>query len=138
MRQTVREYAIAHGVSDRTVRLKLARGKLPGGKTTDPVTGLEVWYVDVSEEGGRIPDPNAVGSDPGVHLVDDPTSTDLAWASFQEVIEKQQQQLIELAGRCGFYQAKLQEAEAKIALLEAPKSSSERGSRPWWQFWRPG
>jgi excisionase family DNA binding protein len=43
----------------------------------------------------------------------------------------------QLAGQVGFLQAKLQDAEHKIALLDAPKDEpgevAER--RPWWRFW---
>ena len=62
---------------------------------------------------------------------------------------------LELAGRLGFYQARIQELERRILELEAPKeapvkmanhpthieneanSGSQKASpRPWWRFWR--
>ena len=77
------------------------------------------------------------------------------------LIERQQQTIMELSGRLGFYQseiqhlkAQLEAAQTRILELEAPKeasaemanhpahvengpnSDSGKGSpRPWWKFW---
>ncbi|MDP9016100.1 MAG: hypothetical protein M3M87_05010, partial [Thermoproteota archaeon] len=57
----------------------------------------------------------------------------------EDAVERMHRENVELAGRVGFYQAKLQEAETKIALLEAPQPASRQAHhRPWWQFWRSG
>ena len=76
--------------------------------------------------------------------------------SFLEKLERAHRENLELAGRVGFLQAKLQDAEEEIRMLRAPAQPpvpepanhpppSENGadsgsqkvsSRAWWQFWR--
>ena len=76
--------------------------------------------------------------------------------SFLEKLERAHRENLELAGRVGFLQAKLQDAEEEIRMLRAPAQPpvpepanhpppSENGAepgaqqvspRPWWQFWR--
>ncbi len=43
-----------------------------------------------------------------------------------------EQERAELYGRLGFYQAQLEQAKERIALLEAPQHTPKR---PWWRFW---
>lgn len=78
MRQSVREYARANEISDRVVRLKLAKGKLPGGKQLNAVTGLEEWYVELDPVGDPNPDPTIsdghLTSANGPHGTADPVS----------------------------------------------------------------
>ncbi len=76
--------------------------------------------------------------------------------SFLEKLERAHRENLELAGRVGFLQARLQDAEREIQMLRAPaqppepemanhptpsengaNSGSQKASpRPWWQFWR--
>ncbi len=78
--------------------------------------------------------------------------------SFLEKLERAHRENLELAGRVGFLQAKLQDAEEEIRMLRAPAQPpvpepanhpppSENGAEPgaqqvsprlWWQFWRSG
>ena len=81
--------------------------------------------------------------------------------SFLEKLERAHRENLELAGRVGFLQAKLQDAEEEIRMLKAPVEAEDRAAgtsnhsnhpapsengadsgaqkvspRPWWQFWR--
>lgn len=75
-------------------------------------------------------------------------------STFLEKLERAHRENIELAGRCGFLQARVQELEGEIRLLKAPASppaaevtshpaegtngqdlAALRPSRPWWKFW---
>ncbi len=76
--------------------------------------------------------------------------------TFLEKLERAHRENLELAGRVGFLQAKLQDAEEEIRMLRAPaqppepemanhptpredrsdSASQKVSSRPWWQFWR--
>ena len=134
MRITAREYAQWRGVTVRAVRMQLQKGKLPGVKELDPETGAEVWWVE-------LPDPQeAVGSRPEAPMMPLGSAAEDGGRSWEgQLIEKLHQENLELAGRVGFLQAKLQEAETKIALLEAPQPASQQAHHgPWWQFWRSG
>ena len=171
MRYTVRQWAAKQRVSERTIRDKLNRGTLTGIKEKDPYTGVEMWFViddepelPGPEDQSRGMEPAATGNGaPGAEW--DPPGEAFADAfdRFYEVLDKLHRENLELAGRLGFYQAKVQELEgmksrllARIASLEAPKeaapemashpayvenganSSSEKVSkRPWWRFWQP-
>ena len=169
---TAREYAELYGLTSRTVRLKLAQGKLKGHKSTDPTTGSETWYVEIPDPGDG--DPPA-GNDPapGWNDASPPMEENgSAWIDWKELVEKLHRENLELAGRIGWAMSQLEttraeldaarsqltEAQAKIALLEAPKeapaeifdhpplsqngqdSSSQQDhlqtKRPWWAFWR--
>ena len=68
------------------------------------------------------------------------------------LVDRVTRENLELAGRVGLLQAKLQDAEEEIRLLRAPTESevnrsTPRGNkagsgaekvseRPWWKFWR--
>ena len=68
------------------------------------------------------------------------------------LVDKLTQQNLELAGRLGFYQAQLQQAQEQIKALQAPKepiappppagaifrplpADPAPPRRPWWRFW---
>ena len=149
MRVTVKEWAARNGVSERAVRARLARGTLPGTKERDPGTGAELWYVDVPERTGLIGPDND-------YLVISTEGLD----SLVALVREKDQTILELAGRCGFLQARVQELERENLLLKAPvphsetvpsqtanpnpPASSANGQdsgaecpppRPWWKFW---
>ena len=140
MRLTAKEAATILGVSDRTVRLKLARGQLKGVKLPDPTTGADTWFVDLPDEkirppAGSDPTPLWIGPGPGSPYAGKPS---IPWQLHQEMIEKLHRENLELAGRCGYLQARVQDLEAsntrlleRIALLDAPNVElSEIGNRP--------
>jgi hypothetical protein len=118
---TARDYAARKGVHPRTIKLRLAEGKLPGTKIVD-ANGVETWYVDVPDDQGiGIDNPAMVGSD---HPIDQgqagkdqlPAGSDQreagsAWIFLKDLVEQlrgENQSLhrenLELAGRCGFLQ----------------------------------
>ncbi len=49
------------------------------------------------------------------------------WSDYQKL----QQQNLELAGRCGYLQARLEAAEKQVLALTAPEP--ERSQTPWWK-----
>jgi hypothetical protein len=166
VRLTAKEYAARKGISDRAVRMRLQKGTLPGYKAFDPEVGAEVWWVELpdypeSDPGSFPEDERPFQEDPGTG----PEGVGRVVVALQAVIEKLYRDNLELGGRLGFYQARMQELEAantqllgRIALLEAPKeppvetsnhpppsqngqdSSSQQDhlqtKRPWWAFWR--
>ena len=159
---TTREYAARRGLHPRTVRLHLVEGKLPGQKIPDPVTGHPTWYVEVPDEVGdpgvrNASYPRQVFPDVYREMPDPQQERGSGWISLQEhqaIIDRYHRENIELAGRCGFYQARVQELERRVLELEAPEEvpaemanqpthvrngadlGSEKGSpRPWWKFW---
>ena len=115
MRVTVKEWAARNGVSERAVRARLTRGTLPGTKERDPGTGAELWYVDVPERSGMVADP---GSD-NVYLVNNAEGL----GELVRHIAGLEQTIMELSGRCGFLQARVQDLEREIRLLSAPAES---------------
>jgi hypothetical protein len=50
-----------------------------------------------------------------------------------EFVERLQRENTELAGRVGFYQAKLQAAEEQLRLLAAPADEPAPPPGPWWK-----
>ncbi len=134
---TAKEYAAQKGLHHRTVRLHLVEGKISGRKVADPLTGVEVWMVEIPDDPGLeetippLPEgiPTSQEEDPG-GVGDIPDGEGGSW---KEMAQRLYQDNLELAGRCGFYQAKIQDLETKMALLEAPKV--EVTKKPWWRFW---
>lgn len=65
------------------------------------------------------------------------------------LVDKLTQQNLELAGRVGFYQARVQQLEETVRALSAPAAPNEAPAaqepmvavetmptpRPWWRFW---
>ena len=49
MRLTAKELAAKRGVSDRAIRMQIAKGKLRGFRAPDPITEMEVWWVELPE-----------------------------------------------------------------------------------------
>jgi hypothetical protein len=131
MRVTAKEWAARHGLADRTVQAKLQRGTLRGTKERDPVTDVELWYVDEFDESEDrstgVPErperPEPRNSDSPAHPEHPPT------AGLGEVVallrEKDQaiaqlhRENVELAGRCGFYQSEIQHLQSRLRTVEA-------------------
>ncbi len=151
MRLTASEYAARKGLTPRAVRFQLQKGKLPGWKEMDSETGVETWYVEVSdgEENATTPQEKIGNLLPGVAEI-----VSILQSQHQEQVARLHRENLELAGRVGFYQARIQELERRVLELEAPKqgpaetathpahvengpnSGAEKASeRPWWKFW---
>ncbi len=128
MKLTVKQYAAYAGIAERTVRDKLARGVLTGGKEPDPVTGIDVWWIELPDAA----DPPLPAATPPVDAADPPEGVgNVAFIEVlnrhQETIEKLHRENVELAGRLGFYQARNQELERRVLELEAPKNGAVPG-----------
>ena len=125
MKLTVKQYAAHAGIAERTVRDKLARGVLAGGKEPDPVTGIDVWWIELPDAA----DPPRPAATPSADAADPPEGVgNVAFIEVlnrhQEIIEKLHRENVELAGRLGFYQARNQELERRVLELEAPKNGA--------------
>ncbi len=138
---TLGEAAARLGVSERTLRQRIKEGKVAATKVIDRGNAAYRVFLDASSPAAEVQPPPAVDALPPVATtrlppVEPPGNPELHQAL--ALVDRLSRENVELAGRVGFYQAKLQEAEAKIALLGAPKQAFQQARRPWWQFWRSG
>jgi excisionase family DNA binding protein len=139
---TLAEAAARLGVSTDTVRRRIKRGEL-GARQVQTKFG-PAWEVlpGAAPEGLPPPSNGVHGSAPG-------SSSSLPGAApapaqgvteLVALVERQQQTIMELSGRVGFYQAQVEQLREQLA-LEAPKADpapvaeaapGEQG-RPWWR-----
>ncbi len=151
---TIREAAQVCGVSEKTIRRRIKSGTLPAFQVSTQY-GIEwrVTSLDIVGEGTptlnaqprrvqgrRIYSGRIERVEPRQSTVDTSRvgmDTQLAQAlelaeSCRHDSERLQQQNLELAGRCGYLQAKLEAAEQRIlALSVAPEP--EPSPAPWWR-----
>ncbi len=121
---TVQEAAEELNTTERTVRRWLSKGKLRGHYDG------RAWVVYLSGQ----PD-TKTGQRPDVSGQEDTVTghgPDLS--TLVQLVDRLQRDNQELAGRLGFYQAKLQEAEQKILAL-SPGPEPEQHREPWWKRW---
>jgi len=142
---SVPEAAEHFGVSDKTIRRWIKGGKLKGNPMKTP-QGYE-WRI----RPGDVPDQadvhlddrmDSTGDQPDDRMNDQVAMAALALAEevrgdkeqMREDYQRLQQQNLELAGRCGYLQAKLEAAEQKMLALAAPQEPGmERPRIPWWK-----
>ena len=157
---SVADYAAAVGLSTATVRRRIRSGELAAVRVDGPY-GPE-WRIPTGDAYADQPRRSPSASD-DVHpdRRDDLPLRQGSDPAMVALIERQQQTIMELSGRLGFYQseiqhlkAQLEAAQTRILELEGPKeasvemashpahvengpnSGSEKGSaRPWWKFW---
>jgi hypothetical protein len=155
---SLREAARTLGISEKSVRRRIQAGTLRGRRVDGPYG--PAWHILVSGNGhsprtldsgtaeGAWSQPSTVDG-----TVEDPGQSALLEAL--RIIEKLNQQVLELSGRCGYLQAELSQAREQLALM-APKTDSPPGEpvvsvdappvesispdvmlsqRPWWRFW---
>ena len=155
--RTVSEYARAHGVTERTIRRRIRQGQIPARLVEGPY-GPEYHIVDPGDSGAdTLSDvaPATLADDPTPSRTDgrDPSrsgpppspATPDALIQALALADRLSRENVELAGRCGFLQAKVQDLEQEIRLLKAPEARDEihldglqpqgRVARPWWKFW---
>lgn len=142
---SVSEAAEHFGVSDKTIRRWIKGGKLKGSPMKTP-QGYE-WRIRPGEAPDQVDihlgdQMDSTGDQPDDRMDDQVVMAALALAEevrgdkeqLREDYQRLQQQNLELAGRCGYLQAKLEAAEQKVLALVAPQEpESERPQAPWWR-----
>jgi excisionase family DNA binding protein len=148
---TLAEAAARLGVSVDTVRRRIKRGEL-GARQVQTKFG-PMWEVLLGAAPEGLPPPgNGVhGSAPrgSSNLPGAAPAPALGVTELVALVERQQQTIMELSGRVGFYQAQVEQLREQLA-LEAPKAEpvdveptaaaeavSEPATRRWWRrVWR--
>ncbi len=152
---TIREAAQACGLSEKTIRRRIKSGTMPAFQITTQY-GVEwrVTSLDTAVEGiltqqqrvqgrrvytGRIERVESRQSREPVDIarVDTPKNAALQQAlklaeNARRDAERLQQQNVELAGRCGYLQARLEAAEKQVLALTTPPEP-ECPQAPWWK-----
>ncbi len=157
---TTAEAAALAGVSDRTIRNWIKEGRLPAERTEEGRRVrkgdlLVLLHERIQAVAGQLPLAEAeaataetatetVAAAPAAETSPEPVTALLAKLSAlleQATAERSERERLhrenlELAGRIGFLQAKPQEAERQIFLLQAPAETetvAETAARPWWK-----
>ena len=130
---TIRQAAEKLGISPDAVRRRVKSGKLQGHTVPTP-QGHE-WRVVLGGDSHQVTAPpmqerQAVSAS---HQADDRShGYDLA-----NIIDRLHRENLELAGRCGYLQARVQQLEGEVKALTAPDPPAESSSRnenpPWWR-----
>jgi excisionase family DNA binding protein len=155
------QQAAAHcGVAERTVRRWIASGRLKSVNARRGVrvarADLEAFTISEPGESGHVPDgPDTLsdtsdGHDGQARPGPTPESDTPGIVEALRLVEKLQQQNLELAGRVGYYQAQLEQLRDQLA-LQAPQvddlhdvvlppaepqpDEQDEKARPWWRFW---
>jgi hypothetical protein len=124
---TVQQAAVAAGVSERTIRRRIKEGILAAEKV--PTAQGYEWRVQLDggaclpdRSGRRVDDDRVDGgvapSADGVDSVAEEVGEALVRAL--GLVERLQRENLELAGRVGFLQGKLQETQAQLLALAPP------------------
>ena len=136
---SLKQAALRLGLSEKTIRRRVEAGRLEGRKMSTP-TG-PAWLIRVDDV-----QPMMLREGVGTGTVLPTPASGLVEALM--LIERQQQQITEMAGRIGYYQAELEQATRRLAVLEAPREEPELASadansmaappslpepRRWWQ-----
>lgn len=128
---SARQAAAIAGISDRTVRRWIAAGRLLAERDGDDwlITPLALQAAlsaapDAAQTAAQLA---AAAADLAALAARD--------AALAELVAKQEQTIIELAGRVGWLQSQLQARDERILALEAPKVEPEPEARraPWWR-----
>ena len=128
---TVQQAAVAAGVSERTIRRRIKEGILAAEKV--PTAQGYEWRVQLDggaclpdRSGRRVDDDRVDGgvapSPDGVDSVAEEVSEALVRAL--GLVERLQRENLELAGRVGFLQGRLQETQAQLLALAPPAAAS--------------
>ncbi len=140
---TVAEAADRCGCSEKTIRRRIKNGQLCG-VAVPTAKGFE-WRVyldttqpptlDTTEEEDGQEDVQDTREDVQVDHAALVRAFEVIGEREQEktqLIERLQHQNLELAGRCGYLQARLEASERQVLALTAPQEP-QRTSTPWWR-----
>ncbi len=140
---TVAEAAERCGCSEKTIRRRIKNGQLCG-VAVPTAKGFE-WRVyldttqpprlDATEEEDGQEDVQDTREDVQVDHAALVRAFEVIGEREQEktqLIERLQHQNLELAGRCGYLQARLEASERQVLALTAPQEP-QRTSTPWWR-----
>ena len=123
---TIKEAARHFGVSERTIRRRIAAGELQA-RRVPMAQGYQVFvYLGDNHESANdnLDTPSVMLDD----ILDNKVGVQVDNAALLKALDhirQLEQEKTQLAGQVGFLQAKLQDAEERIRLLEAPKEPEE-------------
>ena len=122
---TVSQAALTVGVSERRIRRWIATGRLPArdgdGRRLVSLAAVRRMTDTDRQPAVTVIDTATVADGHAGRADGQPSELTQALA----FIERQQQIILELSGRCGFLQARVQELERENLLLKAPVPRSE-------------
>ncbi len=138
--------AVQLDVSEKTVKRRARTGALPSRLVPTPHgRAWEVW-LDVRDT-ERQPDPPSATPERDTEGHESGGEA----AELARLVSRQQDQLVQLAGRIGWLEAQLQQRDAQLLALGAgeghqtrteghqaasgPEVVPEPPRRPWWRFW---
>ncbi len=126
---SARQAAIYCGVAQTTVRRWLASGRLPatlkdGMYQIDPAD-LDAFMAHHGAHRGETGAPD--GEPDGEQGARHPEPEGAPWQVMADLVaqnERLHREVVELSGRCGFYQARVQTLEEQVRQLSAPAADS--------------
>ena len=160
---SVHEAAEKLGCSEKTIRRRIKAGTLSAYQL--PTSQGYEWRVVLDDntvhppprpavhlngQAGQVPGTDQVVAQTSGHLdVQAPEPQNEALLKALSLVDRLQRENMELAGRVGFLQAKLQTAEERVlelasgletpeAVAEAPEATEPPKPRRWYEFWRSG
>jgi hypothetical protein len=132
---SLKQAAVRLGLSEKTIRRRVAVGRLEGRKLSTP-TG-PAWLIRVDDVPPTVPR-EGVGIGTAA-----PTPDGLV--ELLRMLDERDRTIMELSGRVGYYQAQTEQLRETIRALEAPTMAPEStppaaavsrpATRPWWRFW---
>jgi hypothetical protein len=125
------------GISARAVRGRIRAGTLRAERVT--VAGKPAWRVRLGAEAAPPTASGRAEAATATASASFPTSATADLAPLVALVERQQATILELAGRCGFLQAELE--QARVRLGEGEKHRQVDGvsePRPQGRWWRLG
>lgn len=140
---SARQAAEALSVSDKTIRQWIAGGRLRAERRGGVWRILQADLAPLAADLAARADPEPAPAPPSpLHPRGEspaaaaPAPVDLA--PLAQLIASQQQTITELAGRVGFYQARLQDLEARLLLAPPPPDPAPPTATPrrWWRLFR--
>jgi excisionase family DNA binding protein len=123
---SARDAAARCGVSERTVRRWIVKGRLPADRdgrefriTPEALAPFIGHAADNGQGAAAESDMAAAPQQQGAAL-----SADVA-AGLLHLVDRLQRENLELAGRVGYYQAETEQLRTRLAALEAPRGEQE-------------